>query len=196
MPSKVTSKQGDEGNTRALSGDTYRKSHPVMSCTGALDTLRAYTALLRIQVLQSERADAEELAETLLWIIHTTFLIGSHCSDPRDKHPEYRKIDLGPSHLSTLEAHQAKLEADLDLGRTFIAAASNTLAAHADVTCTLTRAFERKVVALGELEPSFNLKDILPYTNRLSDFFFVLARHFEDGEQIPLDYGILDPDLD
>ena len=191
MKSRVTTKRGDDGQTGAIGGERYSKSHPIMECCGKLDSLRAQTALCRLEILGSGRDDAEELADFLLWILHTYFLIGAQCNDPRNTHPEYRKQDLGPVHLERVEAYQEKLEGRADIGRVFIASASNLLAAHLDLACTATRDFERGLVRLQEAVPEFKPDTVLAFVNRLSDFFFVLARYVEDGEHTELDYGRL-----
>lgn len=192
MPSKVTTKRGDGGETTALSGDVYPKAHPVMECCGLVDSLRAHTALSRLQILESGREDAAELDEFLFWLLHTFFLIGTQCNDPLNKRREYHKEDISPKHLNELESAQADLEGRVDLERVFIASASNTLAAQVDVTCTVARDLERSIVALKKHYRDFDVEHILPFVNRLSDYLFILARHLEDGEHTALDYGVLD----
>lgn len=192
MRSRVTTKRGDTGLTSALSGDRYAKSHPIMECCGKGDALRAHMARCRLAFLDSSEEDREELAEFFLWLTHTTFLIGAQCSDPFDKHPEYRKLDLMPRHLEKLESAQSALEARIDVGRVFIAAASTELAAEVDVLCTVARDFERAIVALKDTAPDFKADPILAFTNRLSDYFFVLARYLEKGNHIAVDYGLLE----
>jgi cob(I)alamin adenosyltransferase len=157
-----------------------------------VDTVRAGAALLRLKVLASDRSDAEETAAFLMWLIHTLFLIGSHCSDPRNKHPEYRNRDLSKGFLDKLDAYQEGLEAHVKLPKYFISFAANELAARTDVLCTDVRRLERSIVALKESEAAFDTAVILAFVNRLSDTLFMLARSFEDGEHTAVDYGILD----
>ena len=97
--SPVTTKRGDAGETVTISGDRLPKSHPILEACGKIDTLRAQTALLRLRVVESKRADAEKVGESLLWLLHVYFLMGSQCNDPLDKHPEYRKQDLSLIHI-------------------------------------------------------------------------------------------------
>ena len=87
---------------------------------------------------------------------------------------------------------QQELEATANIERVFIAAASNTPAAHADLACIAARDLERSIVRLKEHCPEFDAEHILSYVNRLSDFLFVLARHLEDGNHNQLDYDLLD----
>jgi cob(I)alamin adenosyltransferase len=191
MKSRVTTTKGDQGTTRTLSGETLPKSHPVLDATGAVDTFRAQLALLRLQILASPALDRDELGEFLLWLLHTTFLIGTEVNDPRNIHPEYRQDTLGPKHLERLEAEQSRLEGGLHLPRAFIVTATNLPAAQADLTATVARDLERQLVRLRETEPLFDTAHLLPYTNRLSDYLYILARHLEGGAHAPVDYGKL-----
>jgi len=191
MKSKVTTKQGDEGNARALDGEIYKKSHPLMEAVGAVDELRAQTAMLRIRVMEEQPEDHERIAEFLLWLLHTYFPIGTECSDPTQKNPQMRQVELGASHLEKLETEQVWMEDQIDFAKAFIAGASNSLAAQADLASVAVRRLERSVVCLQESVPVFHPDTLLAFINRMSDYFFVLARHLERGDHIPVDYGKL-----
>lgn len=192
--SRVTTKNGDAGTTRTLGGEVLPKGHPVLECTGWVDALRAQTALVRLHVLEDPPAKSEAIGEFLLWLLHVYFLIGSAVNDPENRHPEYHKDTLGPKHLAKLEQEQARLESDLQLPRAFIVSASNTLAAEFDVTATVARTLERRLVELKATVPAFDADEILRFVNRLSDFLYVLARFVEKGKHHPVDYSVLDAD--
>lgn len=192
MASPVTTKRGDTGTTLILGGQRLPKSHPILEATGKLDSLRAHTALLRLQILERGDAAQREVAEPLFWLLHVCFLIGTQVNDPECVHPEYRVADLSPAHLEKLEAVQTDLEARITLPRSFIASASNLLSAQADVTATVARELERALVHLSETIPTFDATLILAFVNRLSDFFYILARFLEQGSHQPVDYSVLD----
>jgi len=192
MKSFVTTKKGDSGTTRLLSGEVVPKDHPAVMCTGELDTLRAELALLRLRVMELDRADAGELGEQLLWVLHVCFLVGTEVNDPKALHPEYRKEEVGRKQLERLERYQAELEAQLRIPRKFIVSATNLVGANADRVATLTRKFERQLVSLKSAVPEFQPEHLLRFTNRLSDYLVVLARHVEDGHHLAVDYTILD----
>ena len=191
MKSFVTTGNGDDGTTRLISGEVVPKDHPAVACTGELDSMRADLALLRLEIIESGRGDADTLAEDLLWIVHVCFLIGTQVNDPGGARPEYRVDTVSAKHLKALEAKQAALEQGLDIPRQFIATASNRLAGRADCAATRVRQFERALMALSRSEPAFEPADLLRFTNRLSDYLVVLARHLEDGLHHPVDYDLL-----
>lgn len=192
MKSRVTTGNGDGGVTRSIAGDILPKDHPIMEACGKLDTLRAKTALLRLQVLDSDVTDKEELGEFLLWLLHVYFLMGTELNDPENKKPEYRVGVVNADHLNKLETLQEQLEVSLNLPKSFLVSATNLLGAECDVLATIARDLERSIVALKAAVPSFEEVAILALVNRLSDFYFILGRICENGEHLPVDYGVLE----
>jgi len=188
MRSIVTTGAGDAGQTHTLDGEAVYKDHPITEALGALDTMRTQIALLRVQLLEN-RSEARQETEFLLYILHTCFLIGSSVADPHNRKPEWHPVRLQPVHLEKLEAEQARLEAALHLPRAFIVCAANPLAAQSDVAASATRAFERRLVALRMENPDLAGGLIGAYVNRLSDYFFILARSLEQGVHQALDYS-------
>lgn len=192
MRSKVTTKRGDQGETTALNGETYSKAHPIVWCVGAVDEARAQTALLH-QLLKSQHDPAlAPVTDFLFWILHTFFIIGTECSDPTGKHPEYRRGRIDAGTLRTLEEAQMRLEAEVNLPQAFIAGASNIPAAHADLACTAVRRLERAFAQLRQTVPEFDAGVIPAFLNRLNDYLYILARWLEQGRHMPVDYAILD----
>ena len=195
MRSQVTTKKGDAGTTRTLGGTVVSKSHPTIECTGALDALRAHTALLRLRI-QDQRTAEPALDGFLNWLLHVYFLIGAEVNDPEGLHPEYRRDIVGPTHVERLEREQAVIEAQVRLPKAFIVSASNVLAAEVDLLATTARTFERELVRLKEVVPAFQAAALLAFTNRLSDTLYMLARYLEVGKHIPVDYEVLAPKVD
>ncbi|GMU92412.1 MAG: cobalamin adenosyltransferase [Candidatus Hydrogenedentota bacterium] len=193
MKSQVTTRRGDGGKTSTLGGDTVSKSHPIVECTGSVDELRAHIALVRQHVLAHKPEDYESIAGFLWWLLHVCFALGSQCSDPNNKHPEWRKVDLEQRHLERLEREQGRYEEAVKLPKQFIVSATNTLAAEVDVLTTMARRLERSIVRLQELEPDFDATLIVMFVNRLSDTLYMLARYLDRGRHQTVDYTVLGP---
>ncbi len=192
MKSQVTTKNGDQGTTRTLGGEVLSKGHPILECTGRLEELRAHLARIRLRIIEDQPAEAETLSAFLFWLLHGCFLIGTEVNDPLRKHPEFRRGEIGPKYLEKLEAEQQRLEASTPLPRAFIATASTLLAAEVDVAVAVARAFERSLVRLKETTPEFEADNLLAFSNRLSDYLYILARYLESGLHTPVDYGFLE----
>lgn len=191
MKSTITTKTGDDGQSSALDGERYPKSHPIMEAVGAVDELRAHLALLRLAILHEQPAEYAPLAHFLFWVLHVCFVIGSTCSDPENRKPELHKAAITEAHLAKLEAEQQRLEEHVRLPKTFVVSASNPVSAQADIACTVARRLEREVVRLKESLPEFNAADALRFVNRLSDYLFILARYLEQGRHLAVDYRLL-----
>lgn len=187
MDSHVTTKNGDSGRTQALDGSVLSKDHIMIETVGTLDLLRTQTSLLRVS-LQEQRKEQQEEIEFLLFLLHAYFIIGSAISDPGNAKRQWRQGEITRVHLEKLEKEQARLESSLHLPHSFIVCASNRLAAQADVTTAWARTFERRLVAYMRAEPLFDATILLPFVNRLSDYFFILARYLEEGRHCPVDY--------
>ena len=189
--SQVTTKNGDKGTTATLAGDVLPKGHPVLECTGWVDSLRAQTAYVRLLILEKKSRDHAEVADFLLWLLHVYFLMGTAVNDPLNKHPEYRKGEIGTEHLERLEAEQRRLEEHLQLPKSFIVSASNVVSAQLDITATSARTLERNLVRLKETVPEFEATELLSFCNRLSDYLYVLARYLEEGHHLVVDYDLV-----
>lgn len=175
-----------------LGGDKLSKSHLLIECAGCVDEARAYTALLRQRVCDAKLNDTTHWEEFLLWLLHVYFVIGSACSDPTNRRPEYHPRTIGAADVERLEAEQHRLEQCVRLPRQFIASAANATAAECDVLVTLVRRMERAVVRVSESVPEFDGAVMLVFVNRLSDTLFMLARYLDGGSHFPVDYSLLD----
>ena len=192
MKSRVTTKNGDAGTTRTLGGHVVSKGDIIIECTGRLDALRAHTARVRLQLIAACGDSEEGLSETLYWLLHVLFLLGTQINDPEGKQAENRKGEVSEAHVARLEAAQEALEGEVELPAAFIISASSVLAAEMDVVATVARDLERSLVRLKEAVPGFEGVHVLAFINRVSDYFFVVARYLEKGEHRTVDYGALD----
>lgn len=194
MRSKVTTGQGDQGTTLALSGERYPKSHIVIETGGSLDELRVQTAMLRLELQEAGRADCRETVDLLFWLLHAYFLVGAECSDPTTRHPEFHIRKLTPKDVDKLQKAQQDLEKQSGVDQSFTVSAANLPAARADLVCVAARRFERDAVRLREAIPEFGYDELFTFVNRLSDYFYVLARWLDGPDHLIADYTVLDED--
>ncbi len=192
MRSQVTTKRGDDGSATALSGDSMSKSHPIMECVGTLDELRAHTAMARLHIMEDKPPYYDRLVDSLLWLLHTYLLVGSACSDPANKHPEFRKRNIGLDDVARLEREQEWLEELTPLPQEFVISATNVVSAEVDIACTVARRFERELVRLKEAVPEFAAEDVLVFVNRRSDLLYMLDRRLEHPTHETVRYEALD----
>ena len=201
----ITTGIGDEGQTRTLGGEMISKADPIIEACGALDRLRAQTALLRLQLEEAPSAedilamgemlgldpdedlpeesesDPGEYVPVLDWLLSLYFMMGAAISDPTRKSPKAHHGGVTADHIQDIEREQGELEEQCDIPKGFIIGASNQLAAHADIVATLARDLERSLARLKETNPDFTDQNVLIFVNRLSDYFYMLARVLEEG---------------
>lgn len=161
--SNLYTRTGDTGTTSLATGERVAKTHPRLEAYGTLDELNAHIGLLLTSI------DEETDRTCLTAIQNRLFTLGAALASSED----YPLALEEP--LACLE--RAIDEADALRGpwRGFVLPGGTRAAALAHLCRTVCRRFERRLLALAadvDVAP-----DTLQYTNRLSDYFFVLARH-------------------
>ncbi|WJG07941.1 cob(I)yrinic acid a,c-diamide adenosyltransferase [Aliiglaciecola sp. LCG003] len=169
---KIYTKKGDTGQTQIYADKMVRmaKSADVLDCYGTLDELNAHVGLLL-----ANQQDPSILAqkETLLNAQKNLFQIGFAIS---------AKTSLIEQDVQILEGAIDTMQANLPVQTHFILPGGHPVAAQAHVCRTVTRRAERRMVALLEEHPVPEI--CIGYLNRLSDYFFVLARSINFSHQI------------
>jgi cob(I)alamin adenosyltransferase len=178
MAFKIYTKTGDAGQTALFGGRRVSKSDLRVEAYGTVDELNAFVGLLR------DYTDGEELRSVLSEIQHRLFSIGAHLASDPVKSPA--QPDLHEGDVKLLENEIDRMELALPPLQNFILPGGHVAVSHAHVCRTVCRRAERLVVALDQLEPV--APTTIQYLNRLSDYFFVLARflarHNQAGEHI------------
>ena len=167
---KIYTRGGDEGFTGLFGGDRVTKAHPRLMAYGTLDELNSLMGMLRLHT-----SDAAGAAAALEHVQQDLFVLGAILATP-------------PNALKRLDAKLTKptwaiddMEADIDRlaalappMRNFVLPGGTPGAAWAHLARTVCRRAEREVAALDAAEPVDPTVRI--YLNRLSDWFFALAR--------------------
>lgn len=168
----ITTRQGDKGTTRLFSGEEVDKCSARPDTYGDLDELVSLLGLARLHI------QGDETARQVLEIQRDLFLIGAEIATTPDSLDRLPKR-LGPEHLDKLDGWRDAWEAQAEPFRGFIVPSGSVAAGFLDLARTVTRRLERKVVRLhrdGELDSDH----LLIYLNRLSDYFWLIARTEED----------------
>ena len=176
---KIYTKTGDDGTTSLANGKRVSKTNPRLEAYGTADELNSHIGLLRSMIASPDEAQLQ----TLTSIQSDLFTIGALLAGaPADKLP-----DLTP-HLALLEEQIDEISLVLPPLKSFILPAGCQAACQAHVCRTITRRLERMVLAVNMAEdcsskenddtkPEQTEHSIMQYINRLSDYFFVLARY-------------------
>jgi cob(I)alamin adenosyltransferase len=177
----ISTKKGDGGRTRLLSGEEVPKDSIRTAAYGDLD--EAVSAMGLARALSGD----ERIGELLYAIQKTCFLIGAElATSPAVASRLKERLERGD--LEALERTGEELEEELKLPPVFIIPGSTPASAALDLARTVVRRVERGVVSLVENEEEGIVnRYILPYLNRLSDVLFLLARLEEKKQGVDYD---------
>lgn len=160
--SKIYTRTGDDGTTGLGDGSRVRKDALRVEAYGTVDETNAQVGVLRAALA------ADHSAQIMLeHIQHDLFDVGGELCIPG-----YELVTA--SYVERLESAIDEVNADLPALKDFILPGGSPAAATAHVVRTVSRRAERRTLSLADVE-TVNPQAI-KYLNRLSDYFFVLAR--------------------
>lgn len=168
--SKVYTKTGDKGVTSLLGGARVSKSNELVRLYGSVDELNAFVGLSAVYALD----------HTILLqkIQSSLFDLGALLACPRDKRSDFGLTGIKDSLISELENEIDNMTANLDELKSFILPGGDVSAANIHLARTVTRRVERDLVESFNSSADAELESAIVFLNRLSDFFFVLARFY------------------
>ncbi|HEX3768500.1 MAG TPA: cob(I)yrinic acid a,c-diamide adenosyltransferase [Puia sp.] len=169
MSSKIYTKTGDSGKTSLIGGTKVPKSHIRIQAYGTIDELNAFTGLLKDQLSEAHSR------QLLLEVQDRLFTIGSSLACDPKKKIAMTIPDLMESDILLLENEIDLMNSRLPEMKSFILPGGHVTVSTAHICRTICRRAERFIVELDEKEPLVQPL-IIKYLNRLSDYFFVLAR--------------------
>lgn len=148
-----------------MSGRRVDKSELLLEAYGTVDELNSFVGLVISLINKDRHLD-------LLHIQNVLFNIGSLLARDGADYPDYPELKM--SHIDKLEEMIDSLDESLSALTQFILPSGSTLISNCHICRTVCRRAERRVVAL-EINDE-NITSIVMYLNRLSDYFFTLAR--------------------
>lgn len=158
---------GDQGYTRLVGGGRDLKSSPRVWAYGSIDTLNSQVGVV---VAQLDQADPlrQELVQVQQWI----FDCGGDFATPAQKRPYKVTSQNGDWLEQAIDGYWEKTPAL----SSFIIPGGTATAAALHVCRGFTREAERHAVGLQQVEPEAVNPEAMRFLNRLSDYFFALAR--------------------
>ena len=167
--SLIYTKTGDKGTTGLVGGTRVPKTHIRLEAYGTVDELNSFVGWLNCVIENSEHQ------EFLRYIQHRLFTIGSYlATETESKQPKEASI-LTNKDIERLEKQMDLLDSQLPRLNRFVLPGGSESASRAHICRTITRRVERNVYKVAELYPVS--EEVLIFLNRLSDYFFLLARH-------------------
>ncbi len=176
--SKVYTKFGDDGKTMLANGDTDDKDAPRVRAYGEVDELNASVGLLRLEIKRTPAPESAadfraELDRGLERIQQELFDLGAELAHPGAAAGE-GKLRIAETSVTRLENELDALNEPLPPLTSFILPGGGAVGVAAHLCRTVCRRAERDAVALRRGAPVRG--EAMRYLNRLSDYFFVVAR--------------------
>jgi len=165
---KIYTKTGDDGSTGLLGNVRIRKDALRIEAYGTVDEANAVLGVVHAHITpaaQKARGWIDALQSDL-------FVIGALLATPPEESRARAALDAG--RIQALEQQIDQMETELRALVNFILPQGTPAAAFCHLARATSRRAERRIVALAAQEKVDPL--VLTYTNRLSDFLFVLAR--------------------
>jgi cob(I)alamin adenosyltransferase len=170
MAFKIYTKTGDAGSTSLIGGTKVSKSHLRIEAYGTVDELNSYTGLCRDLIHdEAVRLVLQEIQDRL-------FTIGSTLALDPSKETKMSLPDLHETDIDYLEKEIDRMTDALPEMKSFILPGGHATVSTIHINRCVCRRAERLCVKLAA-ENSGDLSLVIKYLNRLSDFFFVLARY-------------------
>ncbi len=164
---KIYTKGGDKGQTSLLGGTRVPKYDNRIEAYGTLDELNSFIGIVRDMNI------GKYYKESLLTIQHKIFAAESHLASDKPENTE-KLPKVTENDIIFLEKEIDDMNEHLPELRSFILPGGHVIVSYCHVCRTICRRAERLTIKLSEHYPID--ERILKYLNRLSDYFFVLAR--------------------
>ena len=172
---KIYTRAGDAGNTQLVGGKKVEKYSLRVDCYGTIDELNSWIGLICSGLNTVEKNLEQELST----IQQELFDLGTDLATPEDVTTIPRFPERASKWLEERIDHYAS---ELPEISQFILPGGTMAASSLHVARTITRRSERLISQLSAEETV--TPEILKYINRLSDYFFVLARWVNQLNQV------------
>ena len=173
---KIYTKTGDKGMTKLVGSSTVAKDSDRVESYGTIDELNSWVGYIISQLPQENQGIKEELEA----LQHLLFDAGTDLSTPIEAQRPFKLQKESVDWLEQRIDFYTAQSPDIDR---FILPGGTSAASMVHVARTIARRAERIIVRLN-WTAKIN-EEVLIFTNRLSDYFYALARYLNVQAQRP-----------
>lgn len=173
---KIYTKTGDKGMTKLVGSSTVAKDSDRVESYGTIDELNSWVGYIISQLPQEN----QEIKEELEALQHLLFDAGTDLSTPIEAQRPFKLQKESVHWLEQRIDFYTAQSPDIDR---FILPGGTLAASMVHVARTIARRAERIIVRLN-WTAKIN-EEVLIFTNRLSDYFYALARYLNVQAQRP-----------
>jgi cob(I)alamin adenosyltransferase len=173
---KIYTKTGDRGETSLFGGGRVKKNDARVSAYGEVDELNSFVGVLISQIEMDAPDAPQPEKEAIRMLLKATqnrlFDLGAELAVGDENFLQKLSRRIALSDIEALESEIDRMQTSLKPLKNFILPGGCATAAHAHVCRSVSRRAERAMLASPSTAPL-----LIAYINRLSDYFFVLARY-------------------
>ena len=173
---KIYTGSGDRGKTSLFSGERVSKSDLRVAAYGDVDELNSFLGALVAALPPMEVELAEEIKQIQSVLLH----IGARLAITPGSPVSAELVQITEKHSKELEEAIDRIDNSLPPLKNFLLPGGHISAAWAHLARTVCRRAERHVVGISTSRSGIGdgeqLRNVIVYLNRLSDYLFVVAR--------------------
>ena len=173
---KIYTKSGDKGRTSLATGKRVSKSDLRLEAYGTADELNSFVGLLRSVLMSSCCGCKGSIDVQLGWLQNRLFDLGAILAGS--------DMQLSEGAVNQLENWIDDMQEKLPELRAFILPGGDEVVAICHVCRTVSRRLERSMVVWREESGEDVSEEVWQFVNRLSDYYFVLARFLANNLEI------------
>lgn len=166
---KIYTKTGDKGQTSLVGGQRVSKCCDRLESYGTVDELNSHIGVLITYC--TDNADAAFLTD----VQGKLFVVGGYLATDNSSREVRQGNIVTPEMVAEVESEIDRIQQLLPPLRLFILPGGSRASAYAHVCRTVCRRAERQILRLAECGAVVD-DNVTAYVNRLSDYFFTLAR--------------------
>lgn len=180
--SKIYTKTGDQGQTGLVSGNRITKSDLRIDLYGDLDELNSRIGFS--SSLLSQNLKYKNIIDFLNVIQSAIFDLGSNMACEAENRGKYKLPQILDEFITSLELEIDLMDGELTSLTNFVLPGGSITASSLHLCRTNTRRVERRIIQYFEVTKEELPQNSVIFLNRLSDYFFVLARYVNKEEKV------------
>ncbi|MBT3983054.1 MAG: cob(I)yrinic acid a,c-diamide adenosyltransferase [Bacteriovoracaceae bacterium] len=170
----VYTKSGDSGETSLVGGTRLSKGDPQIDLYGEVDELNSFLGLAITTLQACEKPFGIEV-DFLRFIQNRLFNLGSLLACEKEKISQFSLEELAACDVEKIEKEIDRLDSFCKPLTNFILPGTGGENSTVHICRSVCRRVERKMVVVNNGNKELEVP--LKFINRLSDYFFVLARY-------------------
>ncbi len=179
--SAVYTRSGDKGETSLVSGERVSKGELRIHLYGEVDELNSFIGLA-VSKLDQKYIEQIHFLED---IQSRLFDLGSNLACMPEKRDQYKLPQISDEEIKKIEVSIDQMDGEVEKLKNFILPGGHEISSLFHICRSIARRVERTHIHFYKK----NSNEVMPmnseqYLNRLSDYFFVLARYINKCESV------------